>query len=84
MDVEEKERTTKHSILTLARRYFSKYELEVLTAIEDPYIQQQEFVKLWTLKVSLLLGLDSYFMFVMISTCLWLNRVQLSTQQALE
>ncbi|KAM3341440.1 4'-phosphopantetheinyl transferase HetI [Capsicum galapagoense] len=61
VDVEEKERTTKHSILTLARRYFSKYELEVLTAIEDPYIQQQEFVKLWTLKEAYVKALGKGF-----------------------
>ncbi|TMW87904.1 hypothetical protein EJD97_019291 [Solanum chilense] len=61
VDVEEKERTTKHNILTLARRYFSKHELEVLTAIGDPYIQQQEFIKLWTLKEAYVKALGKGF-----------------------
>lgn len=51
IDVEEKHRSTKHSILSFARRYFSEYEVEVLAAISDPQIQQREFIKLWTLKV---------------------------------
>lgn len=79
MDVEEKQRTTKHNILTLARRYFTKHELEVLTAIGDPYIQHQEFIKLWTLKVSLLLGLDNCFKFVIymvtVESCLIIDSI---------
>lgn len=50
IDVEEKQRKTKHSILSLAGRYFTQYEVEVLAAISDPEIQCQEFIKLWTLK----------------------------------
>ncbi|XP_059306098.1 uncharacterized protein LOC132057492 [Lycium ferocissimum] len=61
VDVEEKQRTTKHNILALARRYFSKHELEVLTAIRDPYIQNQEFVKLWTLKEAYVKALGKGF-----------------------
>ncbi|XP_009768549.1 uncharacterized protein [Nicotiana sylvestris] len=61
VDVEEKQRTTKHNILTLARRYFSKHELEVLTAIRDPYIQRQEFIKLWTLKEAYVKALGKGF-----------------------
>ncbi|CAN4117310.1 unnamed protein product [Withania somnifera] len=61
VDVEEKQRTTKHNILTFARRYFSRHELEALTAIEDPYIQQQEFLKLWTLKEAYVKALGKGF-----------------------
>ncbi|MCD7471167.1 hypothetical protein HAX54_011480 [Datura stramonium] len=50
VDVEAKQRTVKHNVLTLARRYFSEHELEALTAIKDPQLQHQEFMKLWTLK----------------------------------
>ncbi|KAL2554250.1 4'-phosphopantetheinyl transferase superfamily [Forsythia ovata] len=50
IDVEEKHRTIKHNILTFARRYFSKDEVQYLAAILDPEVQRQEFVKLWTLK----------------------------------
>lgn len=51
IDVEEKHRSTKHSILSFARRYFSEYEVQYLAAIFDPQVQQREFIKLWTLKV---------------------------------
>lgn len=61
VDVEEKQRTTKHNILTFARRYFSKHEIEVLTAIEDPHIQHQEFIKLWTLKEAYVKALGKGF-----------------------
>ncbi|XP_019250851.1 PREDICTED: uncharacterized protein LOC109229752 isoform X2 [Nicotiana attenuata] len=61
VDVEEKQRTTKHNILTLARRYFSEHELKVLTAIRDPYIQHQEFIKLWTLKEAYVKALGKGF-----------------------
>ncbi|KAL2533526.1 4'-phosphopantetheinyl transferase superfamily [Abeliophyllum distichum] len=50
IDVEEKDRTLKHNILSFARRYFSKDEVQYLAAILDPEVQRQEFVKLWTLK----------------------------------
>jgi 4'-phosphopantetheinyl transferase len=50
--VEEKQRKLKNNILVFARRYFSPYEVELLTAISDPEFQRQEFIKLWTLKVS--------------------------------
>ena len=50
--MEEKQRTTKNNILSFARRYFSPGEVESLTIISDPEIQRQEFLKLWTLKVS--------------------------------
>ncbi|KAL3532106.1 hypothetical protein ACH5RR_005627 [Cinchona calisaya] len=50
IDVEQKHRTIKHNILSFARRYFSKHEHQVLSAISDPQLQQQEFIKLWTLK----------------------------------
>lgn len=50
IDVEEKTRKIKSNVLTFARRYFSSHELEHLSAITDPEIQRQEFMKLWTLK----------------------------------
>ncbi|XP_060177029.1 uncharacterized protein LOC132607190 isoform X1 [Lycium barbarum] len=50
VDVEAKKRTVKHNVLNLARRYFSEHELEVLSAVKDPHLQHQEFMKLWTLK----------------------------------
>lgn len=49
--MEEKNRKLKSHLLAFARRYFSSHELEHLTAISDPEIQRQEFMKLWTLKV---------------------------------
>lgn len=49
--MEEKTRKIKSNVLTFARRYFSSYELEHLSAITDPEMQRQEFMKLWTLKV---------------------------------
>ncbi|KAK7832461.1 4'-phosphopantetheinyl transferase [Quercus suber] len=52
IDVEEKQRKLKNDILAFARRYFSPYEVGLLTAISDPEFQRQEFIKLWTLKVS--------------------------------
>ncbi|KAM3695948.1 hypothetical protein ACJW31_06G001400 [Castanea mollissima] len=50
IDVEEKQRKLKNNILAFARRYFSPYEVGLLTAISDPEFQRQEFIKLWTLK----------------------------------
>lgn len=50
IDVEDKQRKLKNSILAFARRYFTSAEVEYLSAISDAEIQRQEFVKLWTLK----------------------------------
>ncbi|XAR64702.1 Holo-[acyl-carrier-protein] synthase [Bertholletia excelsa] len=50
IDVEEKQRTIKHDVLSFARRYFSDREVDLLAAIPDPEVQRQEFLKLWTLK----------------------------------
>ncbi|EXB54576.1 4'-phosphopantetheinyl transferase [Morus notabilis] len=50
IDVEEKARKIKSHVLAFARRYFSSHELEHLSAITNPEIQRQEFMKLWTLK----------------------------------
>ncbi|KAJ6743252.1 4'-PHOSPHOPANTETHEINYL TRANSFERASE DOMAIN PROTEIN-RELATED [Salix viminalis] len=55
IDIEEKQRKIKNNILAFARRYFSLHEVEHLSAISDPEVQRQEFVKLWTLKVSVVL-----------------------------
>ncbi|CAI9301090.1 unnamed protein product [Lactuca saligna] len=50
IDVEEKQRTMKNSILSFAKRYFTFEEVELLSAISDPEVQRHEFIKLWTLK----------------------------------
>lgn len=52
IDVEEKTRKIKNDIIAFAKRFFSPKEIEVLSAISDPESQRQEFIKLWTLKVS--------------------------------
>ncbi|KAL2531568.1 4'-phosphopantetheinyl transferase superfamily [Abeliophyllum distichum] len=61
IDVEEKHRTIKHNILSFARRYFSKDEVQFLADILDPEIQRQEFVKLWTLKEAYVKALGKGF-----------------------
>ncbi|XP_073004620.1 uncharacterized protein [Typha latifolia] len=50
IDVEEKQRKTINSTLSLARRYFSHSEVEYLGSFSDSDTQQREFIKLWTLK----------------------------------
>ncbi|XP_022960338.1 uncharacterized protein LOC111461092 isoform X2 [Cucurbita moschata] len=50
IDVEEKTRKIRNNIIAFAKRFFSPNEIEVLSAISDPEIQRQEFIKLWTLK----------------------------------
>ncbi|KAL6843242.1 hypothetical protein ACP4OV_026955 [Aristida adscensionis] len=50
IDIEEKERKTAKSILSLARRYFTPSEVDYLAKISDADAQQKEFIKLWTLK----------------------------------
>eukprot|EP00268_Persea_americana_P043956 TRINITY_DN4434_c0_g1_i10.p1 TRINITY_DN4434_c0_g1~~TRINITY_DN4434_c0_g1_i10.p1 ORF type:complete len:321 (-),score=57.22 TRINITY_DN4434_c0_g1_i10:891-1853(-) len=50
VDVEEKQRRLRSDILSFARRYFSRHEVEFLHNISDPDIRRQEFIKLWTLK----------------------------------
>ncbi|XP_009619717.1 uncharacterized protein LOC107809958 isoform X1 [Nicotiana tabacum] len=61
IDVEAKQRPVKHNVLTLARRYFTEHELHVLTAIKDPHLQHQEFIKLWTLKEAYVKALGGGF-----------------------
>ncbi|CAN0900034.1 4'-phosphopantetheinyl transferase Sfp [Linum grandiflorum] len=61
IDVEEKQRSTKHSILAFAKRYFSAHEVEHLDAIPDLELQQQEFIKLWTLKEAYVKALGKGF-----------------------
>ncbi|KAK3031037.1 hypothetical protein RJ639_035068 [Escallonia herrerae] len=51
IDVEEKQRAIKNNVLSFARRYFSRHEVELLSSILDPEVQRQEFLKLWTLKL---------------------------------
>ncbi|CAN6454510.1 unnamed protein product [Victoria cruziana] len=50
IDIEEKQRKTRNSTLSFARRYFSPAEVTRLEALTDPGAQQQEFLKLWTMK----------------------------------
>ncbi|KAL5740030.1 hypothetical protein ACOSQ2_029210 [Xanthoceras sorbifolium] len=50
VDVEEKQRRIKNNILAFSKRYFSPEEVKILSAISDPDLQRQEFIKLWTLK----------------------------------
>ncbi|XP_020972359.1 uncharacterized protein LOC107626383 isoform X1 [Arachis ipaensis] len=50
IDVEEKQRRLKNDVLAFARRYFSPYEIEMLTQIADPELRRLELIKLWTLK----------------------------------
>jgi len=50
--VEEKQRRLKNDTLAFAQRFFSPCEVEMLTHIVDPELRLQEFIKLWTLKVS--------------------------------
>ncbi|KAE8666162.1 hypothetical protein F3Y22_tig00112507pilonHSYRG00133 [Hibiscus syriacus] len=42
IDIEEKQRRTKNNLIAFAQRYFSAYEVKVLTAISDPEVQRQE------------------------------------------
>ncbi|KAI3471804.1 hypothetical protein Pfo_028457 [Paulownia fortunei] len=61
IDVEEKHRSIKHNILSFARRYFSKHEVQFLAAISDPQVQHMEFIKLWTLKEAYVKALGKGF-----------------------
>lgn len=51
LDVLEKHRQLKSSILSFARRYFAPSEVEFLSSFTDPEAQRREFLKLWALKV---------------------------------
>lgn len=61
IDVEEKHRTIRHDVLSFARRYFSKLEVQFLSSISDPQVQQMEFMKLWTLKEAYVKALGKGF-----------------------
>ncbi|KAH9624936.1 hypothetical protein KSS87_008716 [Heliosperma pusillum] len=50
IDVEEKTRTLKNNVISLARRFFCPDEVEILAKILDPEVQRLSFLKLWTLK----------------------------------
>ncbi|CAM0948158.1 unnamed protein product [Alopecurus aequalis] len=50
IDIEEKKRNPTKNILSLARRYFTPYEVDYLAEISDSDAQRKEFLKLWTLK----------------------------------
>lgn len=55
IDVEEKQRRPNANVLALANRYFSPPEVLYLNSLVDSDSQKIEFIKLWTLKVRLLL-----------------------------
>ncbi|KAF8044126.1 hypothetical protein BT93_A2188 [Corymbia citriodora subsp. variegata] len=61
VDLEEKQRKLKNNILAFARRYFTPHEVKFLSSISDPVVQQQYFVKLWTLKESYVKALGKGF-----------------------
>ncbi|KZV14706.1 magnesium ion binding protein, partial [Dorcoceras hygrometricum] len=61
IDVEEKNRSIKHGILSFAKRYFSQHEVQFLAAITDSEVQRQEFIKLWTLKEAFVKALGRGF-----------------------
>ncbi|XP_012839729.1 PREDICTED: L-aminoadipate-semialdehyde dehydrogenase-phosphopantetheinyl transferase [Erythranthe guttata] len=61
IDVEEKHRSIKHTVLSFARRYFSKHEIQFLASITDPQVQKLEFIKLWTLKEAYVKALGKGF-----------------------
>ncbi|KAK4834245.1 hypothetical protein QYF36_019542 [Acer negundo] len=49
---ENQQRRIKNNILAFAKRCFSPEKVKILSAISDPDLQRQEFIKLWTLKSS--------------------------------
>ncbi|KAK5841670.1 uncharacterized protein LOC108466538 [Gossypium arboreum] len=61
IDVEEKQRKLKNDIIAFAQRYFSPYEIKLLTSISDPEVRRQEFIKLWTLKEAYVKALGKGF-----------------------
>ncbi|KAA3465075.1 L-aminoadipate-semialdehyde dehydrogenase-phosphopantetheinyl transferase isoform X1 [Gossypium australe] len=61
IDVEEKQRKLKNDIIAFAQRYFSPYEVKLLTSISDPEVRRQEFIKLWTLKEAYVKALGKGF-----------------------
>ncbi|XVF76185.1 hypothetical protein PTKIN_Ptkin13bG0246400 [Pterospermum kingtungense] len=61
IDVEEKQRRIKNNIISFARRYFSPHDVKLLTAISDPEVQREEFIKLWTLKEAYVKALGKGF-----------------------
>lgn len=69
IDVEEKTRKIKNNIIAFAKRFFSPNEIEVLSAISDPESQRQEFIKLWTLKVSI--AIASMMRRFSTCSCIW-------------
>ncbi|XP_051150411.1 uncharacterized protein LOC127264885 [Andrographis paniculata] len=61
VDMEEKDRSLRHSVIALARRYFTQDEVNFLEDISDPQIQRMEFIKLWTLKEAYVKALGKGF-----------------------
>ncbi|KAJ7539842.1 hypothetical protein O6H91_11G111500 [Diphasiastrum complanatum] len=52
VDVEESKRVTRKDLMALARKKFSLKEASWLGSFQDQERQRQQFLKLWTLKVS--------------------------------
>lgn len=50
IDVEDKKRKLKHDVFSLAKRFYSCAEVNLLSTITDTEAQRKEFMKLWTLK----------------------------------
>ncbi|KAI4373509.1 hypothetical protein MLD38_011628 [Melastoma candidum] len=61
IDVEDKQRKLKSNLVSFARRYFTPHEVKVLSSIQDPELQRQHFIKLWTLKESYVKALGRGF-----------------------
>ncbi|KAJ8421599.1 hypothetical protein Cgig2_012281 [Carnegiea gigantea] len=61
IDVEEKKRIVKNDVMSFARRFFCRHEVEHLANISDPVKRRQEFMKLWTLKESYVKALGRGF-----------------------
>ncbi|KAJ9565217.1 hypothetical protein OSB04_001183 [Centaurea solstitialis] len=60
-NLRRKEKDDEKQILSFARRYFSREEVERLSAISDPEVQRQEVIKLWTLKEAYVKALGTGF-----------------------
>lgn len=61
IDVEEKKRIIKNDVMSFARRFFCRHEVEHLANISDPGKRRQELIKLWTLKESYVKALGRGF-----------------------
>lgn len=51
--MEEIQRGLKHNTIAFARRYFTNDEVDYLSSISDSEVQKRELLKMWTIKVSI-------------------------------